>query len=123
MTRLAAGARWTARFPIDSSGTLPDGRSFKTPAEMKTILTAQLPEFSHCLIEKMMTYALGRGLERYDRKTVEGINERLATAGYPFQTLIQEVVQSLPFQSRRGEVVISQNIRTPHNDDHAQSAR
>jgi mono/diheme cytochrome c family protein len=101
------------KFPIDSSGTLPDGRTFKTPAEMKTILMAQLPEFAHCLTEKMLTYALGRGMERYDRRTIDEIDRRLAVSGYPFQALVQEVVQSFPFQSRRGEVIMSQNVRQP----------
>ncbi|MGI8990799.1 MAG: DUF1592 domain-containing protein [Bryobacteraceae bacterium] len=102
------------KFPIDSSGTLPDGRTFKTPAEMRTILVAQLPDFSRCLIEKTMTYALGRGLERYDRRTVDEINRKLAAKGYPFQMLIREVVQSLPFQSRRGEIIISRNNFKEH---------
>ena len=101
------------KFPIDSSGTLPDGRTFSSPAEMKTILKAQLPDFSRCLIEKMLTYALGRGLERYDRRTVDELNRNLAASNYQFQTLIHGVVQSLPFQSRRGETVISQAVTRP----------
>ena len=48
------------------SGTLPDGRTFKGPQELKTILKTRKDEFSRCLTEKMMTYALGRGLEYYD---------------------------------------------------------
>ena len=101
------------KFPIDSSGTLPDGKTFSSPAEMKTILKAQLPDFSRCLIEKMLTYALGRGLERYDRRTVDELNRNLAASNYQFQTLIHGVVQSLPFQSRRGETVISQAVTRP----------
>ncbi|MDQ6706095.1 MAG: DUF1588 domain-containing protein, partial [Acidobacteriota bacterium] len=101
------------KFPIDSSGTLPDGKTFSTPAEMKTILKAQLPDFSRCLIEKMLTYALGRGLERYDRRTIDELNRTLAASNYQFQTLIHGVVQSLPFQSRRGETIISQTITRP----------
>ena len=92
-------------FAVDSSGTLPDGRTFSTPAEMRTILASQLPQFSRTLIEKMMTYALGRGLKAYDRRTVDNIHQTLATEGYRFQTLIQQIVESLPFQSRRGEEV------------------
>jgi hypothetical protein len=92
-------------FPVDSSGTLPDGRTFSGPAEMRAILGAQLPQFSHTLIEKMMTYALGRGLRSYDRPTVDTINRNLAADEYRFQTLIQLIAESLPFQSRRGEDV------------------
>ncbi len=57
--------------------------------------------------KKALLDALGRGVERYDRKTVEDINRKLAADGYRFQTLLHEVVRSLPFQSRRGEFVQS----------------
>jgi hypothetical protein len=82
---------------------MPDGRSFKTAAEMRTVLLASLPQFSHCLTEKMMTYALGRGMQPYDNGALDRIDKALAANGYRFQTLIYEIVRSLPFQSRRGE--------------------
>jgi hypothetical protein len=59
------------------------------------------------MTEKMLIYALGRGLQRYDRRTVEEINRKLAASGYQFQTLIYEIAHSLPFQSRRGEALRS----------------
>lgn len=90
-------------FDIDPSGTLPSGKSFRTPIELKAALAADLAEFSQNLTEKMLTYALGRGLERYDRRTVAGIRERVAADGYKFQTLIFEVVKSMPFQTKRAE--------------------
>ena len=62
------------KFPVDSSGTLPNGKTFQRPAEMRAVLTSQLPQFSRALTEKMMTYSLGRGLERVDRRTVDDIN-------------------------------------------------
>jgi hypothetical protein len=55
------------------------------------------------MTEKMLIYALGRGLEPYDRMTVRGIVSTLGESEYRFQTLIREVVRSLPFQQRRGE--------------------
>jgi hypothetical protein len=91
------------KFPIDSSGTFPNGKSFTTPAEMRVLLTADLSEFARCLTEKMLTYSLGRGLQRFDRRTVDGITKKLGASEYRFQTLITEIIQSLPFQSRRGE--------------------
>jgi hypothetical protein len=91
------------KFEIDVSGTMPNGKSFQTPAEMRALLLDQMPEFTRCLTEKMLTYSLGRGLERYDRRTVEAIGKKLAANGYPFQLLIHEIVESLPFQMRRGE--------------------
>ncbi|MEZ5403275.1 MAG: DUF1592 domain-containing protein [Bryobacteraceae bacterium] len=101
------------KFPIDVSGTFPNGKSFSTPAEMRTMLKADLPEFSRCLTEKVMVYALGRGLESYDRRTVKAITDKLAAADYRFQTLIYEVVKSAPFQERRGEAVSHSNGSEP----------
>jgi hypothetical protein len=61
----------------------------------------------------MLTYALGRGVGPNDRRTVDEIDRNLAAQDYPFQTFIFEVVRSLPFQSRRGELTISQNVVKP----------
>ncbi len=91
------------KFPVDSSGVLPNGTSFSTPAEMRAVLKTQLPQFSRCMVEKMLTYSLGRGLGASDRRTVDEIDRKLAAGGYGFQSLIYEIVRSLPFQSRRGE--------------------
>jgi hypothetical protein len=93
------------KFPIDVGGTMPNGKSFSTAPEMRAVLVSMMPEVSRCLTEKIMTYALGRGMEPYDKRTLDGINKALAADGYQFQTLIHEVVASLPFQSRRGELV------------------
>lgn len=101
------------KFPIDAAGTMPNGKSFSTPAEMSLLLKDSMPEFSRCLTEKMLTYALGRGLQRYDQITVKELNRRLAANGYPFQTLVVEITQSLPFQSRRGELTKSQVTAKP----------
>ena len=91
------------KFPVDSSGVLPNGDSFSTPAQMRAVLKNQMPQFSRCMVEKMLTYSLGRGLGSYDRRTVDDIDRKLAANGYGFQSLIYEIVRSLPFQSRRGE--------------------
>jgi hypothetical protein len=96
------------KFPIDVGGTMPSGKSFQTAAEMRTILVASMPQISRCLIEKIMTYAMGRGMQTYDNRTIDQVNKDLAADGYKFQTLIYDVVRSLPFQSRRGELVTSQ---------------
>ena len=101
------------KFPVDASGTFPDGKTFATPAEMRALLAAELPEFARCLAEKMLTYSLGRGLERYDSRSVEDIVRNLSASGYRFQSLIYEVVHSLPFRSRRGEAVHTENAVKP----------
>jgi mono/diheme cytochrome c family protein len=90
-------------FPVDSSGVMSGGKKFSSPAEMRQILSQRLPEFSRTLTEKLLIYALGRGLQRYDKPTVRAITTRVEASGYGFQTLVREVVRSLPFQSRRGE--------------------
>jgi hypothetical protein len=100
--------KWRTRdgdFPVDASGVLPDGKSFSTPAEMRKILTERIDEFARTLTEKMLVYSLGRGLERYDRPTVRQITTKLESSGYGLQTLVREVVNSLPFQSRRAETL------------------
>lgn len=91
------------KFPVDSTGTLPGGRTFRSPAELKTILRADSDAFARCLAEKMLTYALGRGLERYDRPAVNLICRRLAADGYRFSDLVDGIVESLPFDMRHGE--------------------
>jgi uncharacterized protein DUF1588/uncharacterized protein DUF1592/uncharacterized protein DUF1585 len=88
---------------IDASGSLPDGHSFRGPDDMKAVLKDNREAFAICVTEKMLTYALGRGLERYDKRTVRDIAARLARRQYRFSALVEEIVRSLPFQMRRGE--------------------
>jgi hypothetical protein len=90
-------------FRIDASGALPDGQRFGTAAEMRALLVSQLPQFSRNLTSRMMTYALRRGLERYDRRTVESVHRAVAADGYRLRTIVYQIVKSLPFQARRGE--------------------
>ena len=72
---------------------------------MRALLLLQLPQFSRALTEKMLTYALRRGLKPYDRRTVENIHRAVTDDGYRFRTLVHQIVKSLPFQARRGEDV------------------
>jgi hypothetical protein len=90
-------------FPVDSSGKLPGGKTFSNAADLRQILSQRQYEFSRTLTEKLLIYSLGRGLARYDRPTVTHIRKTLADSGYGFQTLVREVIRSLPFQSRRAE--------------------
>jgi hypothetical protein len=89
-------------FDIDASGQLPDGTRFTGPAELKTIILNRKNEFVRCLTEKLLTYALGRGLEYYDRPTVERIVRALPAGEYRFMTLVKQIVQSDAFRKRRG---------------------
>jgi len=96
-----------AKFPVDASGVLPDGRTFQGPDDLKVILKSDRDAFAECITEKLLTYALGRGLERYDKRTVKAITGRLAERDYRFSALVVEIVSSLPFQMRRAERVKS----------------
>ena len=89
--------------PVDPSGELPSGQKFRGPKELKTILRGRDKDFVHCLAEKLLTYAIGRGVEYYDACAVEAIVERSARGGYRFHDLIHEVVKSDPFGKRRGK--------------------
>ncbi len=91
------------KFPIDASGELPDGRKFNGPGELRTILREKKELVARCLSEKLLTYALGRGLEHYDTPTVESIVAALEKNDYRFSTLVVEISKSLPFRMRRGQ--------------------
>ena len=88
--------------PVDASGSLPNGRSFNGSAELKEILASDRDKFAECLTEKMMIYALGRGLEAYDRPAMKQIVAALAAGNYRFSTLIRGIVDSPEFQMGRG---------------------
>jgi hypothetical protein len=89
------------KVPIDASATLADGRAVNGPEGLAAILKADRKAFADCLAEKMMTYALGRGLDRSDRKIVKSISQRMAAEDYKFSSLVLGIVQSRPFQTRK----------------------
>jgi hypothetical protein len=91
------------KFSIDASGTLPDGRAFNGPAELQNVLRHDQTSFAECVTDKLLTYALGRGLERYDKRTVRDIAKSIEAKDYRFSNLVIEIVNSLPFQMRRGD--------------------
>lgn len=86
---------------IDPAGELPDGSKFSGPAELKQVFRAKGPEFRRALAAKMLTYALGRGTEPYDRSTIEQIATELEADGDRFSRLILAVTKSQPFQMRQ----------------------
>jgi hypothetical protein len=87
--------------PIDASGTLPSGESFRGPGELKAILKSRSREFARCLAEKMLTYALGRGLEDDDQCAVARIVKDLEANQFRFSALVLGIVTSDPFLKRR----------------------
>lgn len=88
--------------PIDPSGVLPSGASFRGPAELRKILLADKDKFARCLAEKMLTFALGRGLEYYDDRSIDRVVANLKKNDYKFSVLCAEIVRSDPFRLRRG---------------------
>ncbi len=87
---------------IDAAGKLLSGESFTNVVELKRILaTRHAPEFYHTITEKLLTYALGRGLEYYDVETVDGIVARLEQANGRPSALIAGIVESAAFQKSR----------------------
>ena len=90
-------------FPIDASGELPGGTRFDGPAGLRAVLYAQEKQFARNLTEKVLTYALGRGLESYDEPVIEEIRRDIARNGYRFSSLVLGIVESMPFQMRLEE--------------------
>jgi hypothetical protein len=89
------------KFPIDASGQLPDGRKFAGANGLADILMSNPNGFAKSMTEKMLIYALGRGLETYDRSAVNQIVANLAANQYRFSSLVLGIVNSIPFQDRR----------------------
>jgi hypothetical protein len=87
---------------IDASATLPDGTTFYGPAGLTNLLlTARKVDFVNTFTTKLMTYALGRGVESYDQPVIRSITREAARDDYRMSTLILGVIHSAPFQMRR----------------------
>ena len=89
--------------PIDPSAKLPDGTEFNGPAGLRKVLMSHSDDFLTTLTEKMLTYALGRGLESADAPAVRQIKREAARTNYRFASLIQGIVASTPFQMRMAQ--------------------
>jgi hypothetical protein len=89
-----------AGHPIDASGVLLDGTKVNGPQELRQALLAQKTQFVQAVTEKLLTYALGRGLEYYDTPAVRGIDRAAAADDYRWSSMILALVKSAPFQMR-----------------------
>jgi hypothetical protein len=92
-------------FDIDPAGTLPDGTKISGVADLKKTIVKNKDLFARCLIEKMLIYALGRGLEPYDDRAVDKALGSIAKGGYKFSSVVVEIAKSDPFRLRRGKGV------------------
>ena len=88
--------------PIDASSRLADGRAVNGVGELRAALTARPDAFVQTLTEKLMTYALGRGLQHYDMPVVRAIVRDAKARNYSFNSVILGIVRSTPFQMRAG---------------------
>ena len=104
--------------PIEAGGKLITGESFKNVHELKHLLVTQRRgDFYRCLTEKLLTYALGRGLEYYDSETVDRILQQLEQNDGRLQTLLTSIIDSAPFQKARTEA----NAVTADSDEPSKS--
>jgi len=91
-------------YAIDPAGRLASGEGFQGPAELRRLLVeAKRREFLRCLSAKLLTYALGRGLEPSDQCALDDLEQDLVRGEYRFSALVRGVVGSVPFQQRRGD--------------------
>ena len=90
-----------AAAPIDATGALPSGVPFDGPGELRDALLHDPSLFVEVVTERLLTYALGRGVEYYDHAAIRAIGRAAAGDGYRFSSLIQGIVESVPFQMRR----------------------
>ena len=87
--------------PIDSSGALPDGTKFNGPTGLREVLMRKRDLFVETFTERLLTYALGRGLEEYDNAALRKITRDAAADNQKWSAIILGIVKSTPFQMRR----------------------
>jgi hypothetical protein len=93
--------------PVDAKGELPDGTKFDGPEQLKQVLLERKDDLIRYLTKKMLGFALGRGLTGEDQCTVEEIVAKVKENEYRSQTLVAEIVCSVPFRYRGHDDVIS----------------
>jgi len=90
--------------PIDTTGQLITGEKFSTVAELSQVLaTSRREDFLRCLTEKLLIFAIGRGLEYYDTVTIDQLTKKLKEDNGAMRSAIYAIVESAPFQKRRGD--------------------
>ena len=85
---------------VDASGTMANGKTINGPVSLREAVTADPEQFVRVFTSKLMTYALGRGLEYYDMPTVRGIVDASARDGHKFSSVVLGIVESVPFRER-----------------------
>lgn len=85
---------------IDAAATMPDGKSFDGPAGLRTYLMGRKDQFARAFVEKLLTFALGRGIETYDRCNLDAMGQGVSKSGFRFSSVVSAVVNSEPFLYR-----------------------
>jgi hypothetical protein len=86
---------------INASGVTPDGYPLNGPADLRAYIVSRPNQFVNTVTEKLLTYALGRGVESYDYPVIRKIVKDSATVDYKWSSLVVAIVKSTPFQMRR----------------------
>jgi hypothetical protein len=86
---------------IDASGVLPDGTKFNGPAELRAVLEKNREQFVTVVAEKLLVYALGRGLEYQDAPAIRQMVRRSEQNNYSFESLLLGLVRSTPFTMKK----------------------
>lgn len=90
--------------PIDASGQLVTGETFKDAQELSKILAEKrFHDFHRALAEKLLTYSIGRGVEFYDAPSIDRIVKHMESHGSTLRELLYGIIESAPFQKRRGD--------------------
>lgn len=89
------------RVDVDASGEINE-RKFRTPVEFRAILAERKDDFRRAIVRKILSYALGRGIQVYDRPTIDAACEAVKADGDRFSSIVVNIVKSYPFQHARG---------------------
>lgn len=98
--------------PVDASGVLPNGIKFNGPAELRKVLLSHPEQFANTVTDRLLTYALGRGVEYYDQPAIRKITREAASNNYRWSSLILGIVNSTPFQMRMSKPQEPAAVRT-----------
>jgi len=103
--------------PVDASGALPNGVKFNGPAELRKLLLSHPEQFANTVTDRLLTYALGRGVEYYDQPAVRKITREAASNNYKWSSLILGIVSSVPFQMRMSKPQEPATVRTAQSQN------
>jgi len=110
----AGNGAWRSQengIPLDVSGEI-NGHKFTNPAEFHKVLETRRDDFRHAVVRKVLSYALGRGIQGTDRPAIEQIVARVGAEGDTFNSVILNVVKSFPFQNAKGGATVAATANT-----------